>query len=103
MAVKISPEERKQYLVDKINQLNVTFDVVAETCHLPSQMIQEYITGSKLIDDKAWVQVGLGLARLAKKLGVPTEKEEKKAPTVKRISRTSIIKQVEKLDFFNEN
>lgn len=103
MTVKISPEDRKQYLRDKISQLNVPPQEVSEASFVSIDLINQFLFGTQLIDDKTWVQLGLGLSRLSKKLGVPTEKEEKNGATSnRRVSRTAIIKQVEDLDFFKE-
>lgn len=104
MIKKFSPEERKAYMLDKLNQLQESPQALATICFLNLEAVELYLSGGKIIEDKDWVQLGLGLARLAKKKGVPTEKEEKASGIVakRKISRTSIIKRVEALDVFNE-
>ena len=104
MNKKFSPEERKHYMRDKLNQLQETAESLAVICFLKPEEIEKYLSGEKIIEDKNWVQLGLGLARLSKQKGVLTEKEEKKSEhsIVKKVSRTSIIRRVEALDVFNE-
>lgn len=103
MNKKFTPEERKSYMVDKLSQLDETTEALAAICFLKVEAVNQYLCGDKVIEDKDWVQLGLGLARLSKKMGVPTEKEEKASgeKIIKRVSRTSIIRRVEALDIFD--
>lgn len=104
MNKKFSPAERQAYMADKLSQLQETSSALAAICFLSVEDVDQYLSGEKVIEDKDWVQLGLGLARLSKKKGVPTEKEEKASGIRKgkKISRTSIIKRVEALEIFNE-
>lgn len=104
MNKKFTPTERKAYMLDKLNQLQESVEALAAICFLNVDDVQKYLSGEKIIEDKDWVQLGLGITRLAKKKGVPTEKEEKASGQImaKKISRTSIIRRVEALDIFEE-
>jgi len=104
MIKKFSYEERKVYIRDKLKQLKEPVEALAEICCLQVVEVSQFISGENKIEDKNWVQLGIGLTRLAKKNGVLTEKEEKSSGQIppKKISRTSIIRRVESLDVFNE-
>lgn len=105
MMKKFTFEERRIYIKDKLKQLNESIVSLAEICRLQVEEVNKYLSGENKIEDKNWVQLGLGLTRLAKKKGVLTEKEEKSSGQVglKKVSRTSIIRRVESLDVFKEN
>lgn len=101
---KFSHQERQLYLVDKLQQIKETSAQLASVCHLDVNEVNKFLSGEKVVEDKDWVQLGIGLSRLARQKGVLTEKEEKKSGLIgaKKISRTSIIKKVEALDIFEE-
>jgi len=105
MIKKFSYDERKTYVCDKLKQLKEPLESLAEICKLQADEVAMFLSGENKIEDKNWVQLGLGLTRLAKKKGVLTEKEEKSSgqPIIKKVSRTSIIRRVESLDVFKEN
>ncbi|PCJ60294.1 MAG: hypothetical protein COA79_08970 [Planctomycetota bacterium] len=103
MAKKFSPEERLRYINDKLIQINTAPDILATTCHLTLEEVNKYLVGTIEIDNKAWIQLGIGLGKLAKEKGIPGGKElaQKSGSVRKRHSQTSIMRQVEKLDFFD--
>lgn len=105
MIKKFTYEERRVYIKDKLKQLNEPVASLAEICRLQVDEVNGYLSGENKIEDKNWVQLGLGLTRLAKTKGVLTEKEEKSSGQLggKKVSRTSIIRRVESLDVFREN